>query len=207
MTTAPEAPAPSAPASRRVRSTVRRLRDGSFVRIRAVLPSDRSVIVAFLAHVSVDSLERRCFSAVTREHFATEILGPSTSRERVSLLVELFEHNVGPVIAHGEYDRFPSDPTRAEVAFLVADDRQRQGAATLLLRELAHRAAVSGIAQLEAVVLAVNRPMLDVFLGSGFPCSITWHEGEGHVVIDIAHEPASPSLPRGASCDYPLLPA
>ncbi|HTP54303.1 MAG TPA: GNAT family N-acetyltransferase [Thermoplasmata archaeon] len=194
-------------ARRRPRPSLDRLRDGSAVRLRPVLPSDQPRIAAFLAHVSVDSLERRYFSAVTPEHVALEIVGPPVARDRLSLLVELVEGRPGPVIAHGECDRLPTDPTRAEVAFLVADDRQGQGAATLLLREIARRAAADGVAQLEAVVQAENRPMVDVFLGSGFPCSIAWQEGEGHVVLDISHEPTSPGLPRGASCDYPLVPA
>ena len=183
------------------------LRDGTVVRVRAVLPHDGPRIADFLAHVSVDSLERRFFSAVTRDRVAAEILGAPASRERISLIVELFQHGIGPVVAHGELDRLPDDPACAEVAFLVADDRQGQGLGTILLRELARRAARVGISRLEAVVQAENRPMLDVFLGSGLPCTITWRDGEGLVTLDLAPAPANPARPSGPASDAPLVPA
>ncbi|MGP8077182.1 MAG: hypothetical protein ACLQD8_08840 [Thermoplasmata archaeon] len=181
------------------------LRDGTKVRLRRALPSDRPRVLEFLTHVSRDSLERRFFSTVTSETVASEIVEPHPSSDRVSLLLEIAPPEGGPIIAHGEYERGAADPTRAEVVFLVADPWQAHGAATLLLLRLAHLAASIGVQQLEAVTLAENQPMIDVFLGCGYPCSITWHLGEGLVLLDIGHEPEPPGFPRGDPREHPLL--
>lgn len=183
------------------------LRDGTPVGLRSVRPGDGARVAEFLSHVSLDALERRFVMDVPRETVAAEIVTPHSPSERVSLILEVVGRPDAPIVAHGEYSRGSADPTRAEVAFLVADEWQGRGAATLLLLRLAHLAARAGVQQLEAVVLEENQPMLDVFLGSGYPCSITWHEGEGLVLLDIGHEPAPPGLPRGDSRDPPPVPA
>ena len=166
------------------------LRDGTRVRIRRAGPGDQARVMDFLARLSQDSLELRYFSAIRREKVASEILATGDRGDRLSLLLETISPDPGQVVAHGEYVRIAAFPHRAEVAFLVADARQGQGAATLLLWGLARRARDAGIRRFEAVVLPDNRPMINVFVGAGFPCSISWHEGEGLVLLDISHEPA-----------------
>jgi GNAT superfamily N-acetyltransferase len=168
-----------------------RLRDGTLVRVRSALPTDRLRVMEFLRHVSRNSLEQRFLGAMRPETAAPEILRPCGPSDRVSLLLELPGTTLVPVIAHGEYVRSESDPSRAEVAFLVADDRQGQGAATLLLVQLARRARSAGVQRFDALVLPENRPMLDVFLGAGFPCSLSVHDALEHVSLDIAREPLS----------------
>jgi len=165
-----------------------RLRDGTFVRVRPALPTDRRRVLEFLRHVSRKSFELRFLTAQPPETAATEILSPHGLVERVSLLLEL--PGPGPllVIAHGEYVRSTAEPTHAEIAFLVADDHQGQGAATLLLERLARRARASGIRQFDAIVLAENQVMIDVLVRAGFPFSSVVHDGLEHVAIDITHE-------------------
>ena len=189
MTTAPGLCEPPLRASELPAGRLDRLRDGTPVRIRSAAPADRPAVAEFLTHLSRDALERRFFTAIRPETVAEEILTPRPTYERVSLLVETLDSRHSAVIAHGEYSRLASDPTRAEVAFLVADDHQGLGAATLLLMHLARQAREAGIRHLDAVVLPENRAMLDVFLGSGFPCRITWQEGEGRISLDVAHDP------------------
>jgi len=166
------------------------LRDGTEVRIRPVAREDRPRVLEFLAHLSPYSLELRYFSPVRREDVASEILTTTDRANRLSLLLETIGPGRERVIAQGEFVRVADHPNRAEVAFLVADDLHGQGAATLLLWELARRAREAGIRGFEATVRPENRPMIDVFVGAGFPCSISWHEGEGVVLLDLAHEPA-----------------
>ncbi|MGA8275475.1 MAG: GNAT family N-acetyltransferase [Thermoplasmata archaeon] len=174
-----------------------RLRDGTLVHVRGALPSDRLHVAEFLRHVTKDSLELRFLGTVIPDIAVSEILTPYASEDQVSLLLEIPDPTPAQVIAHGEYIRYRSDPTRAEVAFLVADDRQGQGAATLLLQHLARRARAAGIWQFDAITVARNRPMLDVFLGIGFPCSVAVRDGLGHVSLDISHEPATGIVPLG----------
>ncbi len=125
-----------------------------------------------------------------REHVAAEILTTADRAHRLSLLLEIIEPGRERVIAHGELVRLADHPSRAEVAFLVSDDRRGLGAATQLLWGLARRAREAGIRRFEAMVRGDNRAMIDVFVGAGFPCSISWHEGEGAVLLDIGHEPS-----------------
>lgn len=171
------------------------LRDGTRVRVRAVRPEDWDQIVEFLTRVSTESLERRFFSPVRPGYVVLEILAPIVHDDRLSLIVEVTDRSPGLVIAHGEYDRRPSDPTRAEVAFLVADDRSGQGVATILLVELARRARAVGVRWFDAVVLPENRSMTDVFLGAGFPCTFRWAGGVGRMSMDISREPSIEIVP------------
>lgn len=204
----PQEPAlPGSPDPGAVRAVSARLRDGRPVLLRPVEPEDRPQVVEFLSRVSRDSLERRFFAATTPDAVAAMIVAPHRPTEGISMIVEVPDPAPGAIVAHGEYDRGASDPTRAEVAFLVADAWQGQGAATLLLLRLAELASAAGVQQLEAVVLADNQPMIDVFLGAGFPCSITWHDGEGLVLLEIGHEPAPRGPPHGSSRDSPLVSA
>lgn len=178
------------------------LRDGTLVRIRPPTHDDLPRVAEFVRGLSRESLEYRYFSEVTPERVTTEILAPPASPERVSLIVEVAGPAVGPIVAHGVYERGAAEPIRAEVAFLVADAWQGRGVGTLLLLRLARLAASVGVQQLEAILLAENQPMIDVFVGAGYPCSITWHEGEGLVLLEIGHEPTPPGAPRGAFPEY-----
>src|ERR1700722_19850226 len=71
------------------------------------------------------------------------------------------------MIAVGRYERLEGG-NEAEVAVAVADDQQRRGLATLMLRYLASYAHGQGITRLSAVTLAENRPMLEVLRAGGF---------------------------------------
>jgi acetate---CoA ligase (ADP-forming) len=172
-----------------------RLRDGTLVRIRPVEPSDRTRVVEFLQRLSRESLELRFFSAVTTEVVADEILGGKTWPDRLSLVLETNDHRPPQIIGHAEYDRSPRGGTRAEVAFLIADEHQGQGAGTLLLRQLARWARKAGIRSFDAVVLAENRAMLEMFTGAGFPNITVWEGTEARVELDIARDPRSALVP------------
>jgi GNAT superfamily N-acetyltransferase len=82
--------------------------------------------------------------------------------------VALVLEQEGVLLAVARYDRL-EDPTQAEVAFVVADEFQHHGIATLLLHQLALQARGAGVTHLVAEVLAENKPMLSVFHGAGFP--------------------------------------
>ena len=74
----------------------------------------------------------------------------------------------------------------AEVAFAVADDFQRRGAATRMLEQLAEIAAERGIRRFDAEVLFANRAMLGVFEGAGFEVRRRTSFGELTVSLDLA---------------------
>lgn len=184
-----------------------RLRDGTLVRIRPVEPSDRAGVLEFLHLLSRDSLELRFFSAVTAEVVAGEILEGKVWPDRLSLILETVDPRPPQIVGHAEYVRSPQDGTRAEVAFLIADHHQGQGAGTLLLRQLARWARKAEIRTFDAVVMAENRAMLDVFTGAGFPNITVWEGTEARVELDIARDPRSALVPviRTGDCEVAVV--
>jgi len=178
-----------------------RLRDGTEVRLRPVRSTDRAPIAAFVRGLSRESLELRYFSAISPESAVDKILGSAAEPGRRSMLLELSGTEPGTIVAHGEFDPVDAEPGRGEVAFLVADAWHGHGAATVVLLHLARLAAADGVRQLEAVVRAENQPMIDVFLGAGFPCAIVWRDGEGHVLLDIGEPPGPTGISRAPTRD------
>ena len=89
------------------------------------------------------------------------------------------------VVALASYQRL-RDPTRAEVAFAVADSLQGKGIGARLLDRLVMHAASVGIERFVAEVVAENRGMLDVFTGAGFEVKRTLDRGVVEVEFAIA---------------------
>jgi acyl-CoA synthetase (NDP forming)/GNAT superfamily N-acetyltransferase len=140
-----------------------RAADGSYVRIRPVVPGDREALYALHERASERSRTQRFFSvgADPGHRFVDRLLGP-VGVDWGALLVEHREETV----ALGVF--VPTAPEEAEVAFLVADDHQGKGLGTLLLEHLASVARARGILRFRADVLSTNRDMLTVFADSGF---------------------------------------
>ncbi len=95
----------------------------------------------------------------------------------------------GAIIAHGGY--FREDPDRAEVAFMVADDWQGRGIATIMIAHLAAAAEQHGIAQFTAVVLPSNHRMIDVFRQSGFPVVLRSTPGQIEIEFPTSLSPVA----------------
>jgi acetate---CoA ligase (ADP-forming) len=145
------------------------LRDGSTVRVRPVLRGDRERIADFLTHVSEESIAFRFFGRPSLDWVADWSVDVDYS-DRVALVAET---GAPPrVVAHAAYIREPDAAdghSRAEVAFLVADDWQGRGISTILLGHLAGVALRNRITTFTAEVLPANHRMIDVFRESGFP--------------------------------------
>jgi RimJ/RimL family protein N-acetyltransferase len=144
------------------------LHDGTPVLVHRARARDQAEIVAFVEGLSTESIELRFCGPARAETVTREVIGEADPEDRLSLLMETLEE-MPHIVGNGEYVRYRQDPTRAEVAFLVADDYQGRGAGTLLLRELARHARSAGIRSFTAVVMAENVAMREVFLRAGFP--------------------------------------
>jgi GNAT superfamily N-acetyltransferase len=138
--------------------------DSMRFRIRPIRPDDGARLESFHRHLSKQSVYLRFFSyhpvlsPKEVERFTTV-----DYRNRMALIVECDTE----LVAVGRFDRTP-DSAEAEVAFVVADEYQHHGIATLLLDELARTALERGITAFTASTLAENRTMLAVFFNSGF---------------------------------------
>lgn len=158
------------------------LSDGSVARLRPVSPDDGPALAAFYTRVSPESLYLRFFGPHT-DAVAAEIqhLLDSDHVDDVALVLTLRDE----VVAMVRYALLPEHaPARvADVAFLVQDDLQGHGAATLLLEHLAEVGRRNGVERFVAEMLPENRAMLGVFLGIGYSSSPRL--ADGTVVVEF----------------------
>ncbi len=157
------------------------LRNGRTLRLRPVRSDDREAMLAFFRGLSNDSLHSRFFDART----------PETAMRDTPVDID-YENDFGVVgeeggeiIAVAHYFRSRRNPKIAEVAFTIADRAQGCGIGTRLLEKLADVARTKKVETFFADTLPHNRPMLDVFLCSGFNVTSRSEEGAVHVAFSI----------------------
>jgi acetate---CoA ligase (ADP-forming) len=144
------------------------LRDGSTLRLRPTTPADEGALVEFFGRLSPDTRHLRFQGAVRVDAHLVERYVRGDGHESLSLVGELADgEGTSRVVALGTYIRL-RDPSRAEVAFVVADELQRRGIGSRLLERLADHARVEGIERFIAQVLPENSAMLRVFGDTGF---------------------------------------
>jgi RimJ/RimL family protein N-acetyltransferase len=137
---------------------------GERYHLRPIRPDDAERLVAFHVRLSTRSTYLRFFRVhPVLSDDEVERFTCVDYRDRLALVV--LRDDV--LVAVGRFDRTP-DTSEAEVAFVVADAHQHHGLARLLLDELARAAWERGITVFVAETLAENRPMIEVFLASGF---------------------------------------
>jgi GNAT superfamily N-acetyltransferase len=169
------------------------LRDGSIARFRPILPADGDALVDFHDGLSPRSIYRRFF--FVHPHLTTVEVDRFTNVDYVERMA--YAVLVGDrIVGIGRYERLPPG-TEAEVAFVVTDDHQHLGIATLLLDHLADVARVHGVERFVAQTLTENREMLGVFLSSGFPVETS--SSAGTVTIGFPIETGEVYLAARAS--------
>lgn len=162
------------------------LRDGTAVCVRAIRPDDKERVRKAFDTLSPQTVYKRFFHHMTdltpgalRE--ATEL----DFRDHVGLALTIGDETNERLIALGQFVRVAPGANCAEVAFVVADDYQRRGAATLLLQHLVRVARILGIRELLALVLEDNREMLGVFENSQLPLRQNLKEGVRSIVLSL----------------------
>ena len=118
-------------------------------------------------HTNAESLRRRFF--VTKRGFSEKekpLFMNVDFVNHVALVAEIGEDGRRKIIGGGRY--IVSEPSEAEVAFVVIDAYQGQGIGTLLTRHLAVIARAAGLRELTADVLPENAPMQKVLRNFGF---------------------------------------
>ena len=143
------------------------LGDGTALRIRPILPTDRGKLADTQPGFSRESHYKRFFSApplsdrVIRylldvdycDHFAWAVLSADEPGE--------------PGVASARYIRERDDPDIAEVAFSVVDDYQGRGVGRLLLGALAVAARENDVQGFRARVLTDNQSMRAILRRAG----------------------------------------
>lgn len=161
------------------------LRDGSTLHLRRVRAEDRAALQRFFARLSPDSVYFRFFGRGPAPAFIERTLGTGDGHD-CAVVAEC----AGAIVALAEYVASRADPTRAEAAFLVADEMQGRGIGTRLLELLAEHARARGIRTFHAWVMDVNHRMLRVFVDSGFQVQSTSEQGVIEVVLSVEATPA-----------------
>jgi len=157
------------------------LSDGSELTLRPIEEQDLDALVSFHEHLSPESIHNRFFGL--HPHL-------SVSESRVFVMVDGRRRMAfvlvdrGIIIAVGRYEGL-DDRESAEVAFVVADDFQRHGLGTVLLRVLAEYARKQGCQRFVAQVLSSNTTMREVFASSGLSPVFKRHQGVTDVELDL----------------------
>jgi RimJ/RimL family protein N-acetyltransferase len=161
------------------------LRGGRTLRLRPPADADAGGVRRFLTELSPDSMRMR-FHGTRRvdDAMVASFLDPDWENEGILLATAVGEDEGDRVIGIAGYMRL-RDPRVAEVAFVVAEDRQSDWIATRLLERLADEAGRGGIQQFIAEVMPENRAMLRVFEDSGFTTTRTDEGGEIRVEFPI----------------------
>jgi acetyl coenzyme A synthetase (ADP forming)-like protein len=170
------------------------LRDGSTLRLRPATLDDVDELVAFFGGLSEHSLYLRFhgFSHVT-PRLVRSLVGNDPLEQDSLVGVMAGPGGAERIVAMGTYARL-REPSRAEVAFTVADEMQGRGVGTRLLEQLAQQAAAVGVEHFVAEVLPQNSQMLHVFEDGGFELRRASQDGVVEVVLDI--EPTAGYLDR-----------
>ncbi|MCU1494601.1 MAG: putative acetyl-CoA synthetase [Acidimicrobiaceae bacterium] len=157
------------------------LPSGRRVVIRPIRANDTAALIDFHERLSATSVHNRFFGA--HPHL--------TPREAISFAVVDYRRRMAFVavdgtslIGVGRYEAL-GDPHVAEVAFVVADDFQRQGLGTTLLGLLAEYARAEDYRQFVAQILVSNLCMREVFARSGLSPVLRGHKGVIDVLLDI----------------------
>lgn len=166
-----------------------RLRDGTELDLRPVLPGDNERTTSGRVEFSGETLYRR-FQSVRI---------PTKSLLQYLFEVDYVHHFVwvvtdgpdGPVVADGRFVRDENDPRVAEVAFIVADAFQNRGIGTFLMGALAIAADYHGVQRFTARVLSDNQPMRAILDHFG----ARWHRDDLGVVATEIDVPQPPNPP------------
>lgn len=156
--------------------TVASLITGEKIEVRTIEPADKDGLRAFHEHLSASTQRRRFFTP--HPHLSEEELARFTEIDHTDrqAYVALLE---ATIVGVGRYDR--TGPDEAEVAFVVSDEWQGHGIATLLLDQLARHACAVGITRFAADTLADNAAMLRVFRHWAGTYRRTFDHGIAHV--------------------------
>ena len=141
-----------------------RLRDGTNVLLRPIRSTDRARLEAGLQRLSPASRYLRFHTTVdelTDEQlrYLTEV----DQHDHVAIVALDLDHPDEPGVGVARFIREPYEPHVAEAAITVADRYQGQGAGTILLGALAHRARDEDVAVFRNYVLDGNHARLEVF--------------------------------------------
>ncbi len=166
-----------------------RMRDGTHLLLRPVLPGDDVRTVHGHIQFSSETLYRRFMTARLPSpalmHYLSEV-------DYVDHFVWVVTDGSDPV-ADARFVRDESDPTVAEIAFTVADAYQGRGVGSFLIGALSIAAEVDGIERFSVRMLSDNLPMRTIMDRYG----AVWQREDIGVITTVIDVPRRRDLPIG----------
>lgn len=163
-----------------------KLKNGIAITLRAIRPDDREQLRTAFGHLDPATIYKRFFGAKRELSEAELTAATSVDFHEVVALVAVLDRDPETIIGGGRYVRSPEpNSPDAEVAFMVEEDYQGLGLASLVLRELIAIAKSAGVARFIAEVLPANAAMLQVFRRSGHAMSSRTQDGVVHVALEV----------------------
>jgi acetyltransferase len=141
-----------------------RLRDGARVRLRAIAPEDKRLVVDVFDGLSEESRYRRFFtfsSGLTLDMLAYLTEVDHTNHEAIIAI----EPTTGRALGVARYVRLRDGPEAAEVAFAVVDEWQGRGLGRALLTHLTRRARQEGVRRFVALIKVGNEEAVGLLKG------------------------------------------
>jgi len=156
-----------------------RIRGGERVTVRPMTSADADAVLDGFHHLSPTSLRHRFFNPVVR-------LTPAVAADLVAVddqhVVLLAFDADGRLLGGARATRHRDDPSTADLAITVADDHQRKGLGTKLLRLLRAEAKAAGIDRLAGHVLLDNAAGQALLVASHAAC---WFDEPGVIGSEI----------------------
>jgi acyl-CoA synthetase (NDP forming)/GNAT superfamily N-acetyltransferase len=154
------------------------LKDGRSILLRLAVPDDADQVEQFMNSRTKQTLALRFMAGVARvsRKFVEDLCACDPRRWACLLAVEGEDQRI---LGLGNY--VGDGGNLAEVAFVVSEEDQGRGIATLILEKLGGLAAGAGFVGFEAEVLFENQKMVRVFRDSGFETRQALEGGIIHV--------------------------
>ncbi|MGH2677335.1 MAG: GNAT family N-acetyltransferase [Actinomycetota bacterium] len=150
------------------RTSVIALRDGTRVKIRPVVPTDKQRFLDGFARLSPASRYRRFLAPV--DELSPDMLRRFTEVDYVNefaYVALLLDEPGEPGAGVARYVRLPDDPETAEAAVTVVDEYQGRGLGTILLEALGAVALEQGIVRFSGLVLESNAAVREILVQLG----------------------------------------
>ena len=140
--------------------------DGRSVTIRPVRPADAEAFGAAFARLSPEARYSRMMGSVRELSHAAVQKAVNPVRGREVALIALGTNPEQTIVGGARY--IVDDHESCEFAVAIADDWQRVGLASYLLKALIAQARGHGLKHIHGYVLATNRGMLELATRLGF---------------------------------------
>jgi acetyltransferase len=166
------------------------MRDGTEITIRPIRPEDEPLMVKFHATLSDRTVYMRYFNSISlttrTTHERLMRICHSDDQNEMVLIADLKDQHTREthILGVARLNKLHAEGG-AEIAVLVADQHQRKGLGTELLRRLVKIARDMGVNRLLAEMLRDNVAIQTIFRGLGFRLRLLRDPGYVQAILEL----------------------